>query len=70
MMLKEFADEDMENLEVNIEGTEEFTSEPEAEIDDSYTVEEVEPEQEEDFESFQIEGLQEDLVLDDFNDEH
>ena len=28
------------------------------------------PEQEEDFESFQIEGLQEDLVLDDFNDEH
>ena len=60
----------MENLEVNIEGTEEFTSEPEAEIDDSYTVEEVEPEQEEDFESFQIEGLQEDLVLDDFNDEH
>ena len=60
----------MENLEVNIEGTEEFTSEPEAEIDDSYTVEEVEPEQEEDFENFQIEGLQEDLVLDDFNDEH
>ena len=55
---------------MNIEGTEEFTSEPEAEIDDSYTVEEVEPEQEEDFESFQIEGLQEDLVLDDFNDEH
>ena len=70
VQLKEFADEDMENLEVNIEGTEEFTSEPEAEIDDSYTVEEVEPEQEEDFESFQIEGLQEDLVLDDFNDEH
>ena len=60
----------MENLEVNIEGTEEFTSEPEAEIDDSYTVEEVEPEQEEDFENFQIDGLQEDLVLDDFNDEH
>ena len=70
VQLKEFADEDMENLEVNIEGTEEFTSEPEAEIDDGYTVEEVEPEQEEDFESFQIEGLQEDLVLDDFNDEH
>ena len=70
VQLKEFADEDMENLEVNIEGTEEFTSAPEAEIDDSYTVEEVEPEQEEDFESFQIEGLQEDLVLDDFNDEH
>ena len=70
VQLKEFADEDMENLEVNIEGTEEFTSEPEAEIDDSYTVEEVEPEQEEDFENFQIEGLQEDLVLDDFNDEH
>ncbi|WP_368259653.1 DNA-directed RNA polymerase subunit beta [Clostridium paraputrificum] len=70
VQLKEFADEDMENLEVNIEGTEEFTSEPEAEIDDSYTVEEVEPEQEEDFESFQIDGLQEDLVLDDFNDEH
>ena len=36
VQLKEFADEDMENLEVNIEGTEEFTSEPEAEIDDSY----------------------------------
>ena len=70
VQLKEFADEDMENLEVNIEGTEEFTSEPEAEIDDSYTVEEVEPEQEEDFENFQIDGLQEDLVLDDFNDEH
>ena len=30
VQLKEFADEDMENLEVNIEGTEEFTSEPEA----------------------------------------
>ena len=61
-----------EELEVNIEGTEEVTNEQIVDTDDSYTIaeDEVDPESEEDFESFQLDGLQEDLVLDDFNDEH
>ena len=38
--LKEFAEEDMEDLEVNIEGSEEFVTEQIQDVDDSYTVEE------------------------------
>ena len=70
VQLKEFADEESENLGVNMEGTEEFTSEPQMEADDSYTLEEVEPDQEEDFEKIESYDLQDELVLDDFNDEH
>ena len=70
VQLKEFSDDDSEELEVNIEGTEEFTSESNIDADDSYTLEETEPETDDDFENFQLDGLQEDLVLDDFNDEH
>ena len=41
------------------------------ESNDSYTAEEdMDQEVDEDFENFQLDGLQEDLVLDDFNDEH
>ena len=72
--LKELAEEDMENIEVNIEGTEELIASPVVEIDESYEVIDEEPEQEaeqeEEFESLQLDGLQEDLELDDFNDEH
>ena len=70
VQLKEFSDDDSEELEVNIEGTEEFTPENNIDADDSYTLEETEPETDDDFENFQLDGLQEDLVLDDFNDEH
>jgi len=72
VQLKEFSDDDSEELEVNIEGTEEFTPENSVDSDDSYTLEETEPESDsdDDFENFQLDGLQEDLVLDDFNDEH
>jgi DNA-directed RNA polymerase subunit beta len=72
VQLKEFSEEEAEELEVNIEGTEEVTPEQSVDPDDSYTIveEEVEQEAEEDFENFQLDGLQEDLVLDDFNDEH
>lgn len=71
--LKEFAEEDMEDLEVNIEGTEDVVSE-EVNIDDSYTLseDEVEVEEEVEFENFALDGFhEEDLELDDFvNDEH
>ena len=61
----------MEDLEVNIEGSEEFVTEQIQDVDDSYTVEEeTEPEVDEDFENFEINSLSDDLVLDDFNDEH
>ena len=72
VQLKEFSDDDSEELGVNIEGTEETIVEPTIDDDDSYTLSEEEPEQEleEDFVSLGIDGLQEDLVLDDFNDEH
>ena len=73
VQLKEFVEDEMDDLEVNMEGSEEFIAEPTTNVDDddSYTVEEVEREAEDDeFESFEMDVLQEDLVLDDFNDEH
>lgn len=72
VQLKEFSDDDSEDLGVNMEGTEDVVnSEPHADTNDSYTVEEdADQEVDEDFESFQLDGLQDDLVLDDFNDEH
>ena len=63
--------EEMEELEVNIEGSEEFVPEQVQDVDDSYTVEEeTDVESEEDFESIEIDSLADDLELDDFNDEH
>ena len=70
VQLKEFVEEDMEDLEVNIEGSEDLVTEPAENLDDSYTVDDESEVEEEDFESFEIDSLQEDLVLDDFNDEH
>ena len=69
--LKEFAEEDMEDLEVNIEGTEDVVSE-EVNVDDSYTTSEEEIEEEVEFDNFALDGFhEEDLELDDFvNDEH
>ena len=68
--LKEFSeDDDSADLEVNMEGTEEFVDkQPVLETEDSYTSE-VE-EDEEDFKGFQLEEFQDNLELDDFNDEH
>ena len=77
VQLKEFTDDEVEELGVNIEGTEEYTAEATQNNEnakDSYTVEEKETEDNEDnddnFESFEMDDLQEDLELDDFNDEH
>ena len=59
----------MGDLEVNIEGSEDVANEPAENVDDSYTVND-ESEIEEEYESFEIDSLQEDdLVLNDFNDE-
>ena len=70
--LKEFAEEDMEDLEVNIEGTEDIVSDDVNIDDDSYTIIEEEVEEEVEFDGFALEGFhEEDLELDDFvNDEH
>lgn len=71
--LKEFVDEDMANLEVNIEGTEEvIMQEPEGTIaDDSYDQNPDEDIDDIDYdESVDIEELETELELDDFNDEH
>ena len=61
----------MEDLEVNIEGTEDVVSD-DVNIDDSYTMLEEEVEEEVEFDNFALEGFhEEDLELDDFvNDEH
>ena len=70
VQLRELTEEnDSADLEVNIEGTEEFVQEqPAVESDDNYTSEmEVE---EEDYDGFQLEEFQDNLELDDFNDEH
>ena len=70
--LKELAEEeDSADLEVNIEGTEEFVQQPAKDSEDSYTSEaESEDEVEEEYEGFQLEEFQDNLELDDFNDEH
>jgi DNA-directed RNA polymerase subunit beta len=69
--LKEFAEEDMEDLEVNIEGTEDVISD-DVNVDDSYTISEEEVEEDVEFDNFSLDGFhEEDLELDDFvNDEH
>ena len=69
--LKEFSDDDSEELEVNIEGTEELVTEQVA-GDDSYTTNDEEIDEDIDYESFTLEGFhEEELELDDFvNDEH
>ena len=72
--LKEFVEEELEVIEVNIEGTEGYVAPITEDLDESFIVveEEMEKEQieDEEFDDFQIEEIQEDLVLDDFNDEH
>lgn len=70
--LKEFAEEDMADLEVNIEGTEELVTNEGSNGDDSYTIVEEEMEEEVEFENFPLDGFhEEELELDDFvNDEH
>ena len=71
VQLKEFSDdEDTENLEVNIAGTEDFVPVDTVDEDDSYTVEEDIEEEPEYLEEFEIETLEENLDFDDFNDEH
>ena len=71
--LKEFADEDMDDLEVNIEGTEEIVNDIPV-GDDSYTSNDDESEEEIEFDAdaFTLDGFhEEELELDDFvNDEH
>ena len=70
--LKELAEEnESAELEVNIEGTEEFVpAQPVAEGADNYTAEAEVEEEEEEYEGFQLEEFQDNLELDDFNDEH
>ena len=71
--IKELTEENEDNngeLEVNIEGTEEFVpAQPTMEANDGYTSNEDEDEEEE-FEGFQLEELDDNLDLEDFNDEH
>lgn len=68
--LKELTeDDDAVELDVNIEGNEDFVpATPDGE--DSYLTGDEELEEELDYESFQLDEFQEDLELDDFNDEH
>ena len=75
VQLRELTEEEVaEQLEVNIQGKEDVLEC--AQIDDaedSYIHEELEKEEDisdENFEEFHIEGLEEELELDDYNDEH
>ena len=72
VQLRELTEEnDSADLEVNIEGTEEFVQQPAKDSEDSYTSEiDSEDEVEEEYEGFQLEEFQDNLELDDFNDEH
>ncbi|SHE46280.1 DNA-directed RNA polymerase subunit beta [Clostridium fallax] len=69
--LKESVEEDSEELEVNIEGSEDLpqVADVEVESDDSYTTNE-EQDDEIDYENIDFEELNTDLELDDFNDQH
>ena len=71
--LKEFADEDMEDLDVNIEGNENIASDDQPEEveseDDGYTSLDEEM-VEDDFDGYQLEEFEGDLELDDYSDEH
>ncbi|GIM30620.1 DNA-directed RNA polymerase subunit beta [Clostridium polyendosporum] len=66
--LKDLVDEDMDELEVNIEGTEDYVP-PVADVDDSYVASE-EVEEEIDYDSLDFDEFNTELELDDFNDEH
>ncbi|QAA30814.1 DNA-directed RNA polymerase subunit beta [Clostridium manihotivorum] len=66
--LKELVDEDIEELEVNIEGTEDLVPQT-PEVDDSYTSAE-DSEEDIDYDSLDFDEFNTDLELDDFNDEH
>ena len=67
--IKESVEEELEELQVNIEGTEGFVPAPPTE--EPVEVEE-EPEEdiEEDFGDLPLDGFGEELEFDDFNDEH
>ena len=69
--MKEFVDDDMANLEVNIDGAEEMIiQEPEI-VDDSYDQSKDEDMDEIDYEdNVDISEIESELELDDFNDEH
>ncbi|WP_160678886.1 DNA-directed RNA polymerase subunit beta [Clostridium sp. C8-1-8] len=66
--LKELVDEDIEELEVNIEGTEDLVPQT-PDVDDSYTSAE-DSEEDIDYDSLDFDEFNTDLELDDFNDEH
>ncbi|MDU3724834.1 MAG: hypothetical protein E7G24_16815, partial [Clostridium celatum] len=67
--LKEFSDDDSDELEVNIEGTEEVIPEHVAD-EDSYTVNDEEIEEDIDYESFALEGFHEEELDEFVDDEH
>jgi DNA-directed RNA polymerase subunit beta len=67
--LKESVEEELEEIEVNLEGTEEFV--PPTPTDDYVEVEEENEEDVDlDFEDLPLDDFQDELELDDFNDEH
>jgi len=69
--LKESVEEELEELEVNIEGTEEFVPPaPTEEFVEAEIEEEVEEFEEEPDYDLSLDDFEEDLELDDFNDEH
>ena len=75
VQLRELTEEEVaEQLEVNIQGKEDVLEcEQIDDAEDSYIHEELEKEEDisdENFEEFHIEGLEEELELDDYNDEH
>lgn len=68
--LKELIDDDIDDLEVNIEGTEELVPQPPSDdVDDSYMVTE-DMEDDIDYDNLDLDDFSGDLELDDFNDEH
>jgi len=71
--LKDSVYEDLEDLEVNIEGSEDVVP-PTPEIEEIEPLEEVEIEEDEDIDidyaSLPLDDFEEELVLDDFNDEN
>ncbi|MCM0646792.1 DNA-directed RNA polymerase subunit beta [Clostridium swellfunianum] len=67
--LKESVEEELEELEVNIEGTEEFV--PPAPSEEFFeTEDDVEEEPELDYDDLPLDSFDDDLELDDFNEEH
>ncbi|WP_406543281.1 DNA-directed RNA polymerase subunit beta [Clostridium ljungdahlii] len=76
--LKESVDEEMEKLDVNIEGKEDSTDLPQEQNDDYNTEQEENNDSENDsdedldldYEDLTLDDLQSDLEIDDFNDEH